>query len=148
MSNWLSAPFESEQNSNLVMCSVRSDVAKVRDNSKFKYRIEVSWEYIGDSKGMPQESDGQLMEKVEDAINKTFSADPIAVLTGMYTGDNRRVMVFYTLSLHIFQKKFNEALGGIPLLPLSFEAYEDPDWEEYSEMVDLIRKVDEAFDSV
>ena len=42
--------------------------------------------------------------------------------------------VFYTRSLHIFQRKFNEILAPLPAMPLTFRAEEDPQWEEYHEM--------------
>ena len=71
-----------------------------------------------------------------------FKADPIAVLTGIYTGDGQRSMVFYTLSLHIFQRKFNEALALFPTLPLTFNAEEDERWEEYAEMLQQVKKAD------
>jgi hypothetical protein len=45
--------------------------------------------------------------------------------------------VFYTLSTHIFQRKLNEALAELPLLPLQISAENDPNWDEYSEMKSL-----------
>ena len=48
------------------------------------------------------------------------------------TGDGLREWGFYTLSLHIFQRKLNEALAPFPLLPLQFDAEEDPEWESYT----------------
>lgn len=74
------------------------------------------------------------MEEVTDVLQDCFDRDPVAVLTGIYTGDGQRNWVFYTRSLHIFQRKFNEALAPFPALPLEFEAEEDPDWQEYREM--------------
>lgn len=84
---------------------------------------------------MPSESDSELMEGVTEALEAAFKADPVAVLAGIYTGDGERTLLFYTLSLHIFQRKFNEALAQFPTLPLQFEAFEDPDWEEYRQML-------------
>jgi hypothetical protein len=42
--------------------------------------------------------------------------------------------VFYTRSLHIFQRKLNEILAPFPAMPLEFYAADDPDWEEYREL--------------
>ena len=83
---------------------------------------------------MPDETTAMTLESVTDSLQKTFHKDPVAVITGIYTGDGRRDWVCYTLSLHIFQKKINEALVELPLLPLQFHAEEDPQWSEYTEM--------------
>ena len=74
------------------------------------------------------------MEQVQDALEACFANDPVAVNTGIYTGDGERNWVFYTRSLHIFQRKLNEALASFPVLPLTFHAEDDPQWEEYDEM--------------
>ena len=53
MATWLTSPFESNESGNLVMGTIRRDVDKFRKDPKFKYRIEVSWSYQPDAKGMP-----------------------------------------------------------------------------------------------
>ena len=55
-------------------------------------------------------------------------------MTGIFTGAGERTWVFYTLSTNIFQKKFNEAMAPLPLLPLKITAENDPKWEAYDEM--------------
>lgn len=130
---WWTAPTEGDKGG-LVMVTGRDDVAKFRTNPKFIYRVEVSWPYQGDGSGMPCFEDSGLMEQVTDLLNAAFDRDPVAVMTGIYTGDGERTWVFYTLSLNIFGRKLNEALAGLPLLPLSIYAENDPGWDEYSEM--------------
>lgn len=83
------------------------------------------------------------MEQVQDALDTTFTKDPIAVMTGIYTGDNERNWIFYTLSTHIFGKKLNEALAHFELLPITIYAENDPEWNEYSEMKELSEIIDE-----
>lgn len=147
MSNWITAPFESIEGENLVMCTVRTDVSRFRENPRFRFRVEVEWPYEPAAGGMPPESLGHELEAVADALQSVLKADPVAVLTGIYTGNGSRTMVFYTLSLHIFQRKFNEALTDFPALPLEFEAFEDSDWEEYGSMLSQVRRVDDELDS-
>ena len=86
---------------------------------------------------MPDYETSLLIEKAHDALVETFEKDPIAVLTGIYTGDGQRNWVFYTLSTNIFGKKLNDALAPLPLLPISIYAENDPDWAEYAEMKDI-----------
>ncbi|MDD6890430.1 MAG: DUF695 domain-containing protein [Bacteroidales bacterium] len=134
--DWWTSPTEAE-NGALIMVTGRRDVDKFRNNPKFSIRVEVAWKYAGGSNGMPDTSTSQLMEQVHDALVDTFDKDPVAVITGIYTGDNRRDWIFYTLSTNIFQKKLNEALAPFPMLPLEIYAENDPDWAEYAEMREL-----------
>ena len=101
------------------------------------------WRYDGDANGMPDRATSELMEQAQEAMEKEFGRDPVAVLTGIYTGDDRRDWVFYTSSLHIFQRKLNEILAPFPTLPLEFEAEEDAEWEEYRQMRDATEITDE-----
>lgn len=146
MATWITSPFESNESANLVMCTVRTDVARFRSNPRFIYRIDISWPYTPDAKGMPDEATSELMAQVQEAIEATFAKDPVAVLTGIYTGEGARDLVVYTLSLHIFQRKLNEALAPFPMLPLTFSAEEDPDWEEYTRMYEAVKAADTLSD--
>lgn len=132
-SNWWTAPAEAE-NGRLIMVSGRSDVEKFRSNPRYSIRIEIAWAYEGDASGMPDDQLSRLMEQVQDALQEAFGKDPVAVLTGIFTGDNERTWVFYTLSTHIFGRKLNEALADLPLLPLKISAENDPEWLAYDEM--------------
>lgn len=131
--NWWTAPAEGE-NGSLIMVSGRTDVDKFRSNPRFSIRVEVTWSYDGDASGMPSDDVSRLMEQVQEVLEETFRKDPVAVLTGVFTGDNERNWIFYTLSTHIFGRKLNESLEQFPLLPLSIYTENDPDWLEYDEM--------------
>ena len=130
---WWTAPAEGE-NGNLILVTGRRAMDPVIATGIYKFRVEVTWRYEGDHKALPNFADSKIMEEVTDALNDCFDRDPVAVLTGIYTGDGQRNWVFYTRSLHIFPRKFNEALAAFDALPLEFHAEEDPDWEEYREM--------------
>ena len=131
--DWWTAPAECE-NGNLVLVTGRRSMDNIIQTGLYRYRIEVTWPYQGDDKALPTYTDSKVMEEITDALNESFDRDPAAILTGIYTGDGQRNWVFYTRSLHIFQRKFNEVMAPFPALPLQFEAEEDPDWLEYREM--------------
>ncbi len=135
-SDWWTAPTESE-NGNLIMVTGRRDVDTFRNNPKFNIRIEVTWKYDSGKAGMPDYETSSLMEEVQNSLEDVFQKDPVAILTGVYTGDGERNWVFYTLSTNIFGKKLNEALQSFELLPITIYAENDPDWEEYKEMKSL-----------
>ncbi|MBO4954881.1 MAG: DUF695 domain-containing protein [Muribaculaceae bacterium] len=138
---WWTAPALSE-NGNRIMVSGRKDIERFRENPRFSIRVEISWPYTPDAQGFPDEMTSELMEQAHEALEATFAKDPVAVLTGVFTGDGRRDWVFYTLSTNIFGRKLNEALAHLPLLPLEIKAENDPEWEAYSEMADAEIKID------
>ncbi|MCH5318959.1 MAG: DUF695 domain-containing protein [Paramuribaculum sp.] len=130
---WWTAPAEAD-NGRTIMVTGRKDVDKFRQNPRFNIRVEIIWKYQGDSSGMPDQNNAEMMDRVTSLLEDTFSKDPVAVLTGIFTGDDERDWIFYTLSTHIFGKKLNEALASLPLLPLEISAENDPGWEQYEEM--------------
>lgn len=130
---WWTAPTEGDSGK-LIMVTGRRDIASFRTNPKFKIRVEIKWTYECDDSGMPNLPTSTLMEEVQDTLQTVFSKDPVAVLTGIYTGDGQRDWIFYTLSTHIFGRKLNEALAPFDLLPITIYTENDPDWKEYDEM--------------
>ena len=132
--DWWTSPAQADDG-RLIMVSGRRDIDRFRDNPRFTIRITISWVYSdAPDAGMPSDADASIMEQATDALQAILAADPVAVMTGIYTGAGRRDWVFYTLSTHIFQKKLNEALAPLPLLPLQITAENDSGWEEYAEM--------------
>lgn len=130
---WLTYPAESTENDQTIIVTVRTDIEKFRSNPRFIYRMTIGLPYEGNADGMPDEQTSELIEQVTFLFDETFRKDPVAVMTEISTGDNRREWIFQTASLHIFSKKINQALASLPLMPLEFDAEEDPDWEIYTE---------------
>lgn len=138
---WWTAPAQSESG-RLIMVTGRRDVARFRENPRFSIRVEVTWRYEPDETGMPDKATSEMMEKVQETLQAEFRRDPVAVLTGIYTGDGERNWIFYTLSTHIFGRKLNELLADFPVLPLEIYCENDPDWSEYDEMCEAEIKLD------
>lgn len=128
---WWTAPCDGNDGT-LVMVTCREDIGRFRDNPRFSIRITISWRYSDN--GMPDTETAALMGCVTSQLGRAFDKDPVAVLTGIYTGEGERTWVFYTLSTHIFGRKLNESLSELPLLPLSISAENDPEWSEYAEV--------------
>ena len=135
-SEWWTAPTESE-NGRLIMVTGRRGIENVIASGKYNIRVDITWKYVGDISGMPDLDTSLLMEKVNDAFIDIFKKDTIAIITGIYTGDDERNWVFYTKNLKIFEYRLNEALSSFEQLPLQINAEYDSDWNEYHEMKDL-----------
>lgn len=128
---WWTAPAEGD-NGGTVMVTGRKDIEKFRSNPRMRIRVEVDWPY--GTTGMPTDVDACIMETATENLAQEFDRDPVAVMTGIFTGDGHRTWVFYTASINIFNKKLNQALADLPTLPLEISAENDPDWEAYDEM--------------
>jgi len=132
---WWTSPQESESGK-VILVTGRKDVDKFRNNPKFNVRVEITWRYDSTDDGMPDYDTSTIMEKVTDLLSAMFRKDPVAVMTGIFTGDGERNWIFYTLSTNIFGRKLNEALAALPLLPLEIACENDPEWLEYAEMAE------------
>ena len=139
---WWTSPAEAD-NGALVMVTGRRDMEPVIATGKYNYRIEITWKYEAEQNGMPDVATSTLMEEVQDALQADFMKDPVAVLTGIYTGNGERNWVFYAMSVKIFERKLNEDLARFALLPLTLYVENDPEWSEYQEMREATEILDE-----
>ena len=132
--DWWTAPSE-DREGRTVLVTGRRSLDNVIASHRYVYRIEMTWEYQPDKGGMPDYATSKTMEVVTDLLQDRLRNDPVAVMTGIYTGAGERNWVFYAVTLKAFQAALNNALSSInEQLPLTFHAEEDPDWEEYREM--------------
>ena len=134
--NWFSTMAEAD-NEMPIFVSGRDDLDEFRLSGKFKERVEIYWKYNSSHNGMPSDTEGELMEKVVDALRSAVEKDKLAILTGIYTGNNERTMVFYTRTSRVFGERLNEALANLPQLPITLYVEIDPDWNEYLEMCEI-----------
>lgn len=134
---WFTALSENEDGS-YTFISGRSDIDEFINSGKLKERVEVTWTYEKDEKGMPAiDKEAQIMEAVEERLRTALEKDKLAILTGIYTGQGKREWVFITRSTAAFGERLNDALAGLPQLPITIYAEQDPDNEEYKSLLDI-----------
>lgn len=134
---WFTALSQNEEGQ-IITISGRDELDEFIQTGKYKERVEITWKYDGDEKGMPSESLGELMESVEETLRKAMEKkDKLAIMTSIYTGGNEKVWVFYTRTVRVFGERLNEALASFELLPISIYTEVDNDWEEYKDMYEM-----------
>ena len=134
---WFTALSQNEEGQ-IITISGRDELDEFIQPGKYKERVEITWKYDGDEKGMPSESLGELMESVEETLRKAMEKkDKLAIMTSIYTGGNEKVWVFYTRTVRVFGERLNEALSSFELLPISIYTEVDNDWEEYKDMYEM-----------
>lgn len=134
---WFDAIAENEDGS-FTFISGRSDIDAFIQSGKMKERIEITWNYEKDERGVPSnDKEAQIMEAVQDRLQKAMERDKLAILTGVYTGNGKREWIFIARNTQAFGERLNEALAGLPALPIEIYAEKDPDNEEYKDMLEL-----------
>lgn len=133
---WFSTMAEAD-NEMPIFVTGRDNLDEFRLSNKFKERVEIYWKYDSNHNGMPSDAEGELMEQVIKALQKAVEKDKLAILTGIYTGNNERTLVFYTRTSRVFGERLNEALAPFPQLPISLYVEIDPDWNEYQELCEI-----------
>ena len=116
---WFSAIAEAENSDRMIVVSGRTEIEPFIQSGKFKERVEITWKYEADSKGMPNETTGKLMEEVQTVLKQAMEKDKLAIFTGIYTGDGERTWVFYTRNIPAFGRMLNETLAPFETLPLT-----------------------------
>lgn len=115
----------------------REGIADFKHSGKFRERVEIYWKYQVVHNGMPSDQDAELMDEVCTLLRKVMEKDKLAILTGMYTGDGERTLVFYSRTARVVGERLNEALESYPVLPIELYVEADPDWAEYAEMLEM-----------
>lgn len=134
---WFTAISENEDGS-YTFISGRSDIDAFINSKKMKQRMEVTWRYEADEKGMPKiDKEAMIMEEVENRLRTAMEKDKLAILTGIYTGQGKREWIFITRNLNAFGERLNDALCGLPQLPIEIYAEDDPDNEEYKNLLEI-----------
>ena len=117
-----------------IFISGREDLDEFRLSGKFKERVEIYWKYDSNHNGMPSDAEGELMEQVIDSLRNAVEKDKLAILTGIYTGNNERTLVFYTRTSRVFGERLKDALAEFPQLPITLYVEIDPEWNEQQEL--------------
>ncbi len=133
--DWFSAMAETE-NGNPIFIAGRNNISAFRTSEKFKERFEIYWRYQSGHNGMPTDEDSVLIDEVSSLLRKTMEKDKLAILTGMYTGNGERTLVFYCRTARVMGERLNECLSSYPDLPLELYVENDPEWNEYAEMLE------------
>ena len=92
---WFTALSEDEKGQLVTVCG-REELTEFVKSGKFKERVEISWKFEGDEKGMPSDELAEKMESVQEAMAKAMEKDKLAILTGVYTGGGEKTWIFYT----------------------------------------------------
>ena len=134
---WFTALSENEDGT-YTFISGRSGIDDFVASGKFPNRLEVTWTYAPDDKGLPADDhEAEVMEAVEERLRTAMERDRLALLTGIYTGQGQRQWIYIARNTAAFGERLNDALAGLPQLPIAIYAELDPENREYRELLEL-----------
>lgn len=133
---WFTALSENEEGQ-LVTVAGRLELGEFVQSGKFKERVEITWKYEGDDKGMPTDELAEKMEAVQETLRKAMEKDKLSILTGVYTGGCEKIWIYYTRTTRVFGERLNESLASFELLPIFIYTEIDPEWDEYLDMLEM-----------
>lgn len=133
---WFSTMGETD-NGNPIFITGRDEIDNFRLSGKLNERVEIYWHYTPCHNAMPSDSEGNLMDEVQDVLRRAVERDKLAILTGVYVGDGERTLVFYTRTARVFGERLNQALASYPTLPIEIYVENDNEWCEYQEMCEI-----------
>ena len=141
--NWFTALAENED-ATYTFISGRAGIEDFISSGKFKERIEITWKYNADTKGLPaDDKEAELMEEVEERLRLAMEKNKLAILTGIYTGQGQRQWVYIARNTGAFGELLNQTLQIYPQqLPIEIYAEKDPENLEYKELLELKQEED------
>jgi hypothetical protein len=116
-----------------VLIRYRPHLQNFIETGLYRYRMDIIWEYAPkDETLLPDGIALDLMEQVEDALVAIMEEDNQTLLAFAITGDNERWWAWYTTDVDIAGERLNIALAKFDPLPITIVSNDDPDWEEYT----------------
>ena len=100
-------------------------------------RIILLWKYNStDNSLLPTEEEMDLMEEVENSLVEILENDLQAILSFVYSGQNKKEWHWYSRNIDETCKRINDALSGFEILPIELLLEDDPEWSEYNAVID------------
>jgi hypothetical protein len=119
-----------------VIYALVNELPSVEIRTPLPWLTVISWTYDKTVRnGMPPEVENQRMISLQDAIE---SSERPGFLRHAYsrTGNGKKELVYYIHDRDAFLAEFNAAVAGHPRYPIAIDFYEDPDWSDFSKLLD------------
>ena len=120
-----------------VITKGRRGLQNIIKSGKFNERVEIEWSYEPLANGMPTEEKDKFMNEVAHKLGDALEEKKVAYLTTTYTGRERFFIIFYTCDIEHFAEILHNVLDEYEQLPIQIGRIEDPNWEDYNEMLEL-----------
>ena len=130
---WFATTYDS--NNGVVVVRGRMHLDAVRLSGLYGMRVEVQWQLKGDDKGMPTDTETDVIDGVMNIMTDALERSSTAVLSAIHTGARQVLYVYYATTVEDFGAAVEPLLQRIGNLPIRIGATPDVAWSDYTEMI-------------
>ncbi len=117
---------------------IRNEPPSFAREATFPHLLAVSWKYEApNDQGLPGQDVVETMGQLEDLLVAAFEGARQAFLTVIVTGNGIREWQWYARDAEGTMKLVNEALDGHEPFPVQFSFQDDPEWEGYTQFLEI-----------
>lgn len=127
---WATVTSTNQSNGRVIIFRYISEFGPSFNRSSQPVRMILAWKYQSVS-GMPDSTEHQRMNVMEDAMEPFLENDGFATLALVSTGENLREWTYYAKSEAEFLVRLNKALAGRSAFPIDVHTAADPKWSMY-----------------
>lgn len=130
---WFATTYDS--NNGTVVLRGRMHLDAVRQSGLYGMRVEIQWQLKGDEKGMPTDTEADVIDSVMNIMTDALERSSTAVLSAIHTGARQVLYVYYATNVEDFGAAVEPLLQRIGNLPIRIGATPDVAWSDYTEMI-------------
>ena len=130
---------ESKNHDTPFLLRFRPHLQKFITTKNYNQRLGIVWHYNSNGRSfMPTEYVLKQMQNFEDALIDILEQDAQSVLAIVYTGQNKREWQWYSIDVDEAYKRLNLVLPDFEKLSIEVSAEIDPEWQEYSAVLNEV----------
>ena len=119
----------------IVIIRGRLYIDSFRLSGLYTSRIEIQWLLNGDEKGMPTDTETEVIDRIMNLACDALERSQTAILTAVYTGAKQIRYIFYATDINSFVDKIQPLLNTCGTLPIRIGATIDKEWTAYTAMI-------------
>jgi hypothetical protein len=127
-----------EDNGKPLIFRIRNKPPSFARKEAFPHLLAVSWQYEPpNAQGMPSQEMVERMDQLEDLLMPALEGAREAFLTVIVTGNGVREWQWYARNPDKAMQLVNETLGDLEPFPVQFSFQDDPEWQGYSQFLEI-----------
>lgn len=123
---------EGEQNGRPAIIRGRQNLRHLVGLASHPQLLRIVWEYeVDHESGLPSPHLNARMGEFESLVFAELERDFLCIFFCVYLHDGLKEYIAYTSDVQATCDRFNTALAGRPPYPVQLSVEDDPDWNEY-----------------
>ncbi len=119
----------------IVIVRGRLHLDTARTSGHYPSRVEIQWQIKGDDKGMPTDTEAEVIDRIMGIACESLERSNTALLTAIHTGARQVRYTFYATGANALADKVQTLFAAFGKLPIRIGAVSDPDWTTYIALI-------------